>query len=406
MNGVVDRRGASTEVGAFLVDRRGTVLGFDSGMETLTGYRAAEIVGRRERLLAGVETGREGEDRPSARGDARLEEALGTGRTRLRILCKDGRVADVESEVTEAPSGAPILVRVLRVVGLSSRVEASRRSAGRDPLTGLLDRAAFLAELRDRIGRAAETGLPVALVLVDFDRFRRFNDRWGRREGDEVLRRLAGILRAEVRSEDLVGRLGDDEMGLILPGAGRGEARVVAARIRLLVERIPPADRSLTASFGSACCPADADRAEDLLARAGEALDMARRLGRNRVWCYQRHPRVSVRTPVYFDAEEPVLFGYTRDLSPSGLFVQTGTRIGVGMRCALAFPLPDLDGRVHVIGRVVRTVPAPSEDRVEGMGIEFERFSPEDRTAIESFLHARERAAVRMESGPFGVSGS
>lgn len=391
------------EVGSFIVDRRGTVLGFDPGMEALTGFRAVEMVGRREGPLSAVYADEAAQDRVPLLDAARLRSALERGWARLRLACSDGREAEVEAAVSAGKAGAPILVQVLRVAGLSAREGPAGVSPERDPLTGLLVREAFLSELSRRIGRAAEAGLPLALVLVDLDHFRRFNDRWGRKEGDEVLRRLSGILCAEARAADLVGRLGEDEMGLILPGAGRGEARVVAARVRSLVERIRAADRCLTASLGSASYPSDADRGADLVTRAMEALEVARRLGRNRVWCYQRHPRVPVRTPVYFDAEEPVLFGYTRDLSPSGLFVQTDTPVGVGMRCALSFPLPELEGRVHVIGRVVRTVPSAADGRVEGLGIEFERFSPEDRGAIESFLHCREGTTLRPETDRFSA---
>jgi hypothetical protein len=74
------------------------------------------------------------------------------------------------------------------------------------------------------------------------------------------------------------------------------------------------------------------------------------------------------------------------------------------MRCALSFPLPASRGRVHVIGRVVRTVPGGVEQKalsrhIPGMGFEFERFGPEDRRAIESFLYENEKTTLRPEHG-------
>jgi len=78
----------------------------------------------------------------------------------------------------------------------------------------------------------------------------------------------------------------------------------------------------------------------------------------------------------------------------------------IGMRCALAFALPGGEGRVHVIGRVVRTVPpdtAPDTHtaRVPGMGVEFERFGGKiDRRSIETFLHRHESATLRPELPP------
>ena len=132
-------------------------------------------------------------------------------------------------------------------------------------------------------------------------------------------------------------------------------------------------------------------------------------MGRNRVWCYLRRPRVPVQVPVFFEGAESLLVGYTRDLSPSGVFVQTSAPIDIGMRCALAFPLPGCEGKVHVIGRIVRTVPPDTADeyrevRIPGMGVEFERFGGiSDRHAIERFLHKNESSTLRPEDGTLSV---
>ena len=163
----------------------------------------------------------------------------------------------------------------------------------------------------------------------------------------------------------------------------------------------------MTLSLGAASYPTDADNEIDLVNRATEALDEARSLGRNRVWCYMRRPRVPLRTPVYLEGASPLLLGFSQDLSPSGLFVATPAPIDVGMRCALSFPLPTAQGNVHVIGRVVRTVPlvapAAMDVRSPGMGVEFERFGPEDRHAIEAYLYENESRTLRPEGRIFSV---
>jgi uncharacterized protein (TIGR02266 family) len=101
---------------------------------------------------------------------------------------------------------------------------------------------------------------------------------------------------------------------------------------------------------------------------------------------------VRLEVPVFFDGEEALLVGFTRDLSPSGIFVHTAAPIDIGMRCALTFPLPGHDERVRVIGRVVRAVPveeAARATRSPGMGVEFESFEgASDRSAIETFLRS------------------
>jgi Tfp pilus assembly protein PilZ len=219
-----------------------------------------------------------------------------------------------------------------------------------------------------------------------------------------------------VEDETRIARLGEDDFAVLLADGGRGEARQVAAALRSQVERFrffdfdgPLREPQVTISLGTASFPADADRESELLERAGDALNEARSMGRNRVWCYLRRPRVPLQVPVFFDGSDSTLLGYMRDLSPSGIFLQTTAGIDVGMRCALNFPLPGHDGRVRVVGRVVRTVPPQfSEDsgdvRIPGLGVEFERFGDAgDRRAIDSFLHGRETTSLRPETGILSV---
>ncbi|MGH9392258.1 MAG: diguanylate cyclase domain-containing protein, partial [Vicinamibacteria bacterium] len=278
-----------------------------------------------------------------------------------------------------------------------------------DPLTGLETRDAFRLRMDGGLQSAARRACPVALLLVDVDTLRSINDRLGRSAGDDVLRRLAGILRATVGEEDYVARIADDDFAILLSGAGRGEARQTAARLRSTVERFRffgvqggGTAIKVTLSVGAASFPADAESVSDLIQRSQEALDEARALGRNRVWCYTRRPRVPLRAPVYLDGSEPLLVGYMRDLSPSGIFVQTSDPIEIGMRCAMVFPVPTSDAKVHIIGRIVRTVPlqdATADARIPGMGIEFEKIGSRDRRSIDTFLYEQESAGMRPGCG-------
>jgi diguanylate cyclase (GGDEF)-like protein len=392
-------RGA-IESGSFLIDAKGTIVGFDGDMERLTGWTAAEVVGRQAaaRLLV------EGSFDPAAAREA----------TELALLCRDGQCLDVEVLVAQGEGAVNrYTVSVLRVV---SRAEAGRplAAAGRDALTGLATREAFIERLAVEMRSASSTGRPLAVVVADIDHLRKVVDAHGREAATGVLTKLAGVLRAIVRDEDLVARLEDDDFAVILSGLGRGSARQIAARLRSNVERTrftalwdQDVTFGVTLSLGAASYPTDADNEGDLLSRAHEALDEARSLGRNRVWCYTRRPRVPLRTPVYLDGSSPLLLGYSQDLSPSGLFVSTPAPIDIGMRCALSFPLPTAEGHVHVIGRVVRTVslsrPSYGDVRSPGMGVEFEKFGPEDRHAIEAYLYENETRTLRPEGRAFSV---
>jgi diguanylate cyclase (GGDEF)-like protein len=395
--------------GSFIVDRAGTILGFSAEMEKLTGWPAATVVGRSKDLARSIEDRRGGASWtafPLYEGD--IEAGAVPKRVELSFGCRDGQSVGVEALATRiAGREGQILVNVLRVLTRSGPPLGQSGADRRDALTGLVGRNALAARLAAHF-ETGEAIRPVALVLADVDHLHRVNDQIGRSAGDDVLRKLAGILRATVGPQDLVARLGEDEFAALLTDAGRGEARQIAARLRSTVERFhffgtrEAAGPRVTLSLGAASYPADAESPDDLLGRAREALQEARSLGRNRVWCYTRRPRVPVHTPVYFDSNDPVLLGYARDISPSGIFIETRNPIDIGMRCALAFPLPSTDARVHVVGRVVRTVPEPSfldEGRVPGMGVEFERFGSHDRRAIEAFLFRHEGESLRPETG-------
>jgi uncharacterized protein (TIGR02266 family) len=413
--GGVSPRSRDLDGGAFIVDRRGTILGFDERMEHLTGWPAVGVVGVHKDQACMIPVGPGDHSRPRTvplyEGTIPVSDGQAID---LRLRCRDGRTLEVEAATRLlAGRGERVAVTLLRVVARSGEAVAAGIADGYDDLTGLIDRDTFLERLGDAFTSASRMARPLALIIADVDHFRRINDRLGRSTGDEVLRRLAGILRAEI-DDNHVARLGDDEFAILLEGAGRGDARQTAARVRSMVERFDffagseDDDAAVTLSIGAASYPADAASDANLLKRAQEALEQAREFGRNRVWCYTRRPRVPLEVPVFFDATEPLLVGFTRDLSPSGVFVQTAAPVDIGMRCALAFPLPGSEDKVHVIGRIVRTVPpdpsaSAAEIRIPGMGVEFERFGGDDRHAIERFLHANEILTMRPENGVFSI---
>jgi diguanylate cyclase (GGDEF)-like protein len=386
--------------GAFIVDARGIVLAFDLRMEELTGWPAIEVVGR-HKDLAGAKSHSNGYASVVVRSlyDGTIPVPLPQDHLDLKLHCRDGRTLDVQAVARHIGGTAGrVAVSVTRVLARSEAPVTTTFVRSRDRLTGLQQRDAFMTKLAAELRFAADSARTLALILVDVDHLRRINDRLGRAAGDEVLHKLAGILRAAVGNEDLVARTGEDDFAILLVGAGRGEARQLASRIRSNMDQVRflsgrgHESPRVTLSVGAASFPADAETDTDLFERAREALAEARSLGRNRVWCYARRERVSVKTPVYFDGTEPLIVGFSRDLSPSGIFVQTPAPLETGMRCALAFPLPGTQDNVHVIGRVVRAVTPQKlsenpDELTAGMAIEFERFGPEDRRTIESFLH-------------------
>lgn len=109
-----------------------------------------------------------------------------------------------------------------------------------DTVTGTLNRRAIDEELDREIKRAARTGLPVSVLMVDIDAFKAFNDRYGHQVGDQALRAVAQKLRSVLRETDHVGRYGGDELLVVLPATDRESTHALTDRIALAWRRHPP----------------------------------------------------------------------------------------------------------------------------------------------------------------------
>jgi diguanylate cyclase (GGDEF)-like protein len=153
-----------------------------------------------------------------------------------------------------------------------------QQAARTDALTGLLNHGAMQVRVREEIARARRDGTALSCVIIDLDDFKRVNDLRGHQAGDELLRRVAALLQAELRPYDQVARYGGDEFVLLLPGSDEAAALAVAERVRDAVA----GDRVGACSLGVAQWddPLDADA---LLEQADRALLLAKRTGKGRV---------------------------------------------------------------------------------------------------------------------------
>ena len=153
-----------------------------------------------------------------------------------------------------------------------------------DGLTGLLNRAAFDEILKHELRSTNRRRSPLALLLIDIDHFKAVNDQYGHQAGDEVIRRISGLLRDSVRSIDSVARYGGEEFAILLNGMSFDEAELTAERLRLQIKQMAgsPQVATITASIGIAV-RRESDTAESLFKRSDEALYLSKRLGRNRV---------------------------------------------------------------------------------------------------------------------------
>lgn len=170
--------------------------------------------------------------------------------------------------------------------------ETLRALATRDPVTNLYNRRYMEESLGRELYRVARRNLPLAVILLDIDRFKTFNDHFGHQSGDEVLRSLAQFLSTHIRGEDIACRYGGEEFALIMPEASLDVARERAEQLREGVKALvvkgqggqilPP----VTLSLGISAYPVHAETPQALLRAADVALYRAKRDGRDRAVTY------------------------------------------------------------------------------------------------------------------------
>ncbi len=161
-----------------------------------------------------------------------------------------------------------------------------------DGMTGLHNFRYFSLRLNEEVSRHRRLKNPISLLILDVDNFKNYNDTLGHPAGDEVLRKIANVLKQTARENDIVARYGGEEFAVILPGTGRKGAAIVAERIRENIERTPfeheeiQPQGKVTVSVGAASMPPDAKTAEELTKKADAALYYAKRHGRNQIKLY------------------------------------------------------------------------------------------------------------------------
>lgn len=241
--------------------------------------------------------------RDEARRDGTLVDVIGTRGYVLVPLGHDGALVATRT----GRRGRPGLVRLREIEALSSLAhhailaltnaklhEEVQDMAIRDALTGLLNHGEFqrvLAAEHGRLERFTSLRAPghhLSLLLIDIDRFKLLNDRYGHPTGDTILRAVSNAITDAVRSFDVVARYGGEEFAVVLPETDEEGALQVAERVREVVTTTvsaprPGPRRRITVSIGSATAPEDGGNPAELLSKADDALYRAKDTGRNRV---------------------------------------------------------------------------------------------------------------------------
>lgn len=265
------------------IDPDGRIAFASAAVEQMGGYRAADIVGKLASELvdpADIEVVRAAHVRALTRP--------GTVETvEYRAILGDGSQAWMETRtqgVFDEDGRALGAVSAIRnVAERREREQVLAAEARTDGLTGALNRRAFMRELEKSAGsqRATERG---CIALFDLDHFKRINDTLGHAAGDEVLITFVRLAKRIVREDDVVGRLGGEEFGILLKGATYQQARRVCDRLRMACEEEIPLEGitgCVTVSAGIAAL--NGAPAAIALEQADAALYRAKRSGRNRL---------------------------------------------------------------------------------------------------------------------------
>jgi diguanylate cyclase (GGDEF)-like protein len=195
--------------------------------------------------------------------------------------------------ISKPLNSAVVRARVRTHITLKHQADLLRSMSFVDGLTGVANRRQFDEALQREWRACLRTGTSLALIMIDIDYFKQFNDTYGHPAGDACLRAIAGILNGEIsRSHDLIARYGGEEFVCLLPDINLAGAQIKAEQLRQVVHSlsIPHAASStapvVTVSVGLALfIPSSELTPEQLVAAADAELYTAKRAGRNRVSC-------------------------------------------------------------------------------------------------------------------------
>jgi diguanylate cyclase (GGDEF)-like protein/PAS domain S-box-containing protein len=270
----------------YVVDDAGVVVWWGEAAERVHHLPTEEIVGRPMHLLVPGDAAAHVRDllAAAAQGGWCEEEA-----ERLR---RDGTPFPAATVITAFEDGEGARRFQVLTCDLSERRRLERLAQGGlataiDELTGVNARRAFFEVATAEIARARRYAQPLSVLLIDPDEFRALNDAHGAAFGDECLTTLAGICRQESRNTDIIGRVGGEELAVLLPSTELAGGLVLAERIRERMQRHVfaggPNGVRCTVSVGVAELDGEVATVEALLALAETAVGRAKAAGRNLV---------------------------------------------------------------------------------------------------------------------------
>jgi diguanylate cyclase (GGDEF)-like protein len=202
----------------------------------------------------------------------------------------EGLLAGADDFLTKPPDAEELAVRLevaQRILGVHEKLtrqnEKLAELASIDVLTGAKNRRRFSEDLDLFFKLWSRQQTSLALVMLDVDHFKQYNDTFGHPAGDAVLRTVVDLILKTTREHDVVARYGGEEFAILLPSTSADDAMVLAERIRSRIEQHAWPARSVTASFGVAITGPGTPTSAALVEAADRAVYRSKRSGRNRV---------------------------------------------------------------------------------------------------------------------------
>lgn len=329
--------------------------------------------------------------------------------------CIDSHPALAAYALPSPPAAEEFQARVRLAVELGRLQRDLARSTTRDALTAVANRRYLLSRLQEEFSRARRYHTPLSLLLIDIDRLKDVNDRHGQEAGDAAIRRVGEMLKGQIRHEDVVGRLGADVFGVVLPGNKYRGAAILGNKLRTDAEETTlshaGAEIPIRLSCGISTYPDNRSvkSGDDLLAYAENALREAKSRGGNRVFIDEGVLRQERPVVLVVDADARLLDLAEDLLSLDDFRVVTADDARTALQ-TLRFRRPDLlvcdlglmdeDEGVALIERVhasfpgerfpiigLLSDPAPDPERLEKLGV--------DRFITKPFSVSLLRSAAR-----------
>lgn len=269
-----------------MVNEAQRIVLFNRGAEQVFGYQASEVIGQPLDLLLplrAIET--HGEYLRAFGASSETSRFMGSRVCKISGHRKDGTEFPAEASIAKwSRNGETLYTAVLRDITERERAEeAIQHLAYFDPLTGLPNRTRFHEIAQRAILAGQYEGKPVAVLVMDLDRFKEINDTLGHHRGDFVLQQVGLRLKKALRPTDAIARLGGDEFGVVLPIAAPEDAFVVAQKLLKVMESpfdIEGLPINIEPSIGIAVYPDHGESADSLLQRADVAMYVSKKGGR------------------------------------------------------------------------------------------------------------------------------